>query len=77
MSGLSADTVAAVPGNPAVRLDRREEGLSLSQFRPYGLLLPGLTLILTLFFGPLLYMAYLSVPVVAWFLYRTRWGLRV
>lgn len=25
----------------------------------------------------LVYMAYLSVPVVAWFLYRTRWGLRV
>ncbi|MCB1495455.1 MAG: ABC transporter permease [Bauldia sp.] len=25
----------------------------------------------------LVYLAYLSVPVVAWFLYRTRWGLRV
>jgi ABC-type uncharacterized transport system permease subunit len=25
----------------------------------------------------LVYVAYLSVPVVAWFLYRTRWGLRV
>lgn len=25
----------------------------------------------------LVYVAYLSVPIVAWFLYRTRWGLRV
>jgi ABC-type uncharacterized transport system permease subunit len=25
----------------------------------------------------LVYVAYLSVPAVAWFLYRTRWGLRV
>lgn len=25
----------------------------------------------------LVYVAYLSVPVVAWFLYKTRWGLRV
>jgi len=25
----------------------------------------------------LVYVAYLSIPVVAWFLYKTRWGLRV
>jgi len=25
----------------------------------------------------LVYIAYLSIPVVAWFLYKTRWGLRV